>query len=339
MAGGRDAVQTARDASSAVVAPVSTPHARPRGYIDSYRPQTKTRALLDDVLAVVEEYRDHLPLTSRQIYYRLIGARGYEKTEAFYGKLCHHIAMARRGRLIPFSSIRDDGVTTVHLEHFDDADDFRAHLRFKARNYRRNLLANQAVHLEVWCEAAGMISQLARVATDYSVHVYSSSGFDSLSAKKMIADRVCEHEKRAVILHLGDYDPSGVAMFNAAAEDVAAFVLRDRPHGMVSVEFRRVCLTANQVVDLRLPTAPPKPSSHAKTWRGETCQLEALAPDQIAGLLRGAIEDVLDLDLIAADLGEEAMERAELSKVLLPAPNSTAGRNFANYTKPAPGGE
>lgn len=312
---------------------MSAASGRPRGYIDSYRPQAKTRALLDDVLAVLDEYRDHLPLTSRQIYYRLIGAHGYDKTEAFYGKLCHHIALARRGRLIPFEAIRDDGVTTVHLEHFDGADDFRAHLRFKARNYRRNLLASQAVHLEVWCEAAGMISQLARVASEYSVHVYSSSGFDSLSAKKMIADRVCEQEKRAVILHLGDYDPSGVAMFNAAAEDVAQFVLRDRPHGDVSVEFRRVCLTADQVANLGLPTAPPKPSSHSKAWRGETCQLEALAPNQIADLLRAAIEDVLDLDLIAFDLGEEAEERADLIKTLLPAPNSTAGRNHGE-TRP-----
>lgn len=309
---------------------MSASTARPRGYIDNYRPQAKTRALLDDVLVVLEEYRDHLPLTSRQIYYRLIGAHGYEKTEGFYDRLCHHISLARRGRLIPFEAIRDDGVTTVHFEHFDNADDFRVHLRMQARNYRRNLLASQPVHLEVWCEAAGMISQLARVATEYSVQVYSSSGFDSLSAKKMIADRVCERQKRAIILHLGDYDPSGVAMFNAAAEDVAEFVRRDRDYGDISVEFRRVCLTPEQVVDFGLPTAPPKPSSHAKAWRGETCQLEALAPDQIADLLHDAILDVLNPKLISSDLAEEAVERADLTRLLLPAPSSTAARNSSD---------
>ncbi len=309
---------------------MKTPSAasRPRGYIANYRPQARTRALLDDVMAVLAEYEEHLPLTSRQIFYRLIGAYGYEKTEAFYKQLCHHIALARRGRLIAFEAIRDDGVTTINLEHFDDADDFRAHLRFKARTYRRNLLAAQAVHVEVWSEAAGMITQLARVASDYSIRVYSSSGFDSLSAKKMIADRVCEQEKRAIILHLGDYDPSGVAMFNAAAEDVTAFVMKDRPHGLVSVEFRRVCLTADQVEQFNLPTAPAKATdSRTKAWRGETCQLEALAPDQIADLLRTAIEEVLDLDLIASDLSIQAQEREELVKFLLPAPSSTAGRN------------
>lgn len=301
---------------------------RPRGYMPDYRPQERTKLLLCDVLAVLDEYEEHLPLTSRQIFYRLIGAYGYEKTEAFYGKLCHHIAMARRGRMIPFKSIRDDGVTTFNMEHFDDADDFRAHLRLKAKNYQRNLLASQAVHVEVWCEAAGMLPQLYRVASKCSVQVYSSSGFDSLSAKKMIAERVCEQEKRAVILHLGDYDPSGVAMFNAAAEDVTAFVMADRPHGLVNVEFRRVCLTADQVKQFKLPTAPAKTTdSRTKSWSGETCQLEALAPDQIASLLQTAIEEVLNLDLIDADLAIEAVERIELIKLLLPAPDPTAGRN------------
>ncbi len=55
------------------------------------------------------------------------------------------------------------------------------------------------------------------------------------------------------------------------------------------------------------------------------CQLEALAPDQIAVLLRTAIEDVLDLELIASDLSIEANEREQLVKFLLPAPSSTAG--------------
>ena len=151
---------------------------RPRGYIANYRPQERTRALLDVVMAVLVEYKDHLPLTSRQIFYRLVGTYGYEKTETFYAKLCHHIALARRGRRIPFGVIRDDGVATFSLEHYANADDFRAHLRLKAKNYRRDLLAGQAVHVEIWCEAAGMLPQLHRVAAQYSVNVFSSSGFD-----------------------------------------------------------------------------------------------------------------------------------------------------------------
>lgn len=85
---------------------------RPRGYIAEYRPQAKTRRLLADAQAVLDEYQSYWPLTCRQIYYRLIGAHGYPKTEDFYARLCEHLANARRARVIPFDAIRDDGVTT-----------------------------------------------------------------------------------------------------------------------------------------------------------------------------------------------------------------------------------
>ena len=290
---------------------------RARGYIPNYRPQRKTEALLDVVREVLEEYRDHWPLTCRQIYYRLIGAHGFDKTEQFYGKLCHHLSNARRGRLIPFDAIRDDGVSTVNFRHFDGEDDFRAHLRRQAEGYRRNLLARQERHIEVWCEAAGMILQLADVATDFSVPVYSSSGFDSLTAKKNLADRICEIGKPTVILHLGDFDPSGASMFDVIAEDVGAFVEADKPWNTVSVVFERVALTAEQVVSHSLPTAPAKATdSRSRAWEGETCQLEALAPDQIAHLLRAAILSHIDDELRADDMLAQWTERQQLTRLI-----------------------
>jgi hypothetical protein len=215
---------------------------RPRGYIQHYRPRPATEALLADIRAVLEEYGDHWPLTARQIFYRLVGAHGYAKTEQFYERLCSHLSNGRRGHRIPFAAIRDDGVSLVPVEHFEDADAFYGHVRHIGETYRRDKMARQPVYLEVWCEAAGMAPQLAEVARAYSITVYSCSGFDSTTAKKDIADRICREGRRAVILHLGDHDPSGVSIFEAAAEDVAAFVAADRPHGLCTVEFRRVAL-------------------------------------------------------------------------------------------------
>lgn len=294
-------------------------HLRParRGYLDGYRPQAKTRDLLDSARAVLNEYRDHWPLTCRQIFYRLIGAHGFEKSEGFYSKLCHHLANARRARVIPFKAIRDDGVSTVTLDHFDDADHFRARVRRQAETYRRNVMADQRLHVEVWCEAAGMILQLADVAHRYSVPVYSSSGFDSLTAKKALADRICSIGKPAVIIHLGDYDPSGAAMFSVIAEDVGAFVAADRPWGGVDVRFERVALNAEQVAAYGLATAPAKASdSRSARWEGGTCQLEALAPDQIAELLDNAIMRLIDAEAMGVALNAEADERRALTRFL-----------------------
>ena len=297
---------------------------RPRGYITNYNPQTRTLDLLDAVKAVLDEYADYLPMTARQIFYRLIGAHGFPKTEAFYGNLCNHLANARRAGVIPFDSIRDDGVTIIRRNYFASEDDFRFHLRHLARNYRRDFMATQPLYIEVWCEAGGMLQQLSDVAHPYSIRVYSSGGFDSLTAKKDIADRIIETGKPAVILHLGDFDPSGESIFRSAAEDVTAFVQADRLSGLVTVEFRRVALTADQVLEFGLPTAPAKASdSRSKAWSGETCQLEALTPRQIAEILDTAIRDCLDLDQLNFDQAAEHHERASVTRLLLTGPGAS----------------
>ena len=54
---------------------------RPRGPVSDWTPQATTVALLAQVDAVLDEYRDHLPLTCRQVFYRLVGTVGYAKDE------------------------------------------------------------------------------------------------------------------------------------------------------------------------------------------------------------------------------------------------------------------
>lgn len=289
------------------------------GYITDYNPRAKTRVLLDRVQDVLDEYRAYWPLTCRQIFYRLVGAHGYDKSEAAYNRLCHHLANARRARLIPFHAIRDDGVTTFNYGHFDDSDAFLRYVRGLGRHYTRNKLAAQDVHIEVWCEAAGMLPQLKDVAEPFSVPVYSSGGFDSLTAKKRLADRICEISKESVILHLGDYDPSGETIFDSVAQDVTAFVKADRPHGFVTVEFCRIALTRDQVSAYDLPTAPAKISTHSKNWDGGTCQLEALPPNVIAQIVRHEIAARFDHLRLEADQFREEEDRDQITRLLLPA--------------------
>ena len=289
------------------------------GYIDDYRPYAKTRDLLDQVQAVLDEYRPYWPLTCRQIFYRMVGAHGYDKTERAYGRLCNHLANARRGRLIPFEAIRDDGVTTYRRDHFEDRDDFLRHVRHMGERYTRDKLAGQDLHMEVWCEAAGMLPQLDSVAAPFSVRAYSSGGFDSLTAKHDLAQRIIRIEKPTVILHLGDFDPSGESIFKSAERDVTAFVEADRPHGMVEVQFERVALTRAQVAEYDLPTAPPKATdSRSKAWEGGTCQLEALPPNVIADILREALWRHIDPTRYREDCKAEEADREAINRLLLP---------------------
>lgn len=250
---------------------------RPKGYAP-WHPQIRTRALLEQVNAVIDEYRDFLPLTVRQIFYRLVANHGYDKTEQSYSRLSEHLVRARRARLIPFYFIRDDGVIVYSPDSFENIEAFWDDTGRRIRDYRRDRQEGQAQRIELWCEAAGMAPQLARTCDEYSVPVYSSGGFSSLTAVRHIVVRATDRNHPTVLLHVGDHDPSGESIFEAMAADAAAFLREDRIIATQTITAVRVALTTDQVTAYKLPTAPAKATdSRTAKWHGETCQLEALA--------------------------------------------------------------
>jgi hypothetical protein len=283
---------------------------RKRGFID-WNPRDETRALLDQVQAVLDEYEEHLPLTNRQIFYRLVGAHDYSKTENAYNNLCEMLQKARRSRMIPFSAIRDDGVITHELQTYASEEDFLETERYRAMGYLHDHREGQAALLMLWCEAGGMVPQLAAVADDYIVPVFSSGGFDSLTAKYDFAEKIAEGGRPVTVLHIGDHDPSGGHLYLALKEDIEAFV--NELGG--EVEFTRLAVTPEQVKRLRLPTAPPK-KSDKRAFRGQTCQAEAIAPNELARIVRDAIEARTDKRILDRVLKHEKRERNALLKRL-----------------------
>lgn len=76
-----------------------------------WEPKPATLDVVADIQEVLREYRAYLPMTVRQIFYRLV-AKGYPKTHKFYKyKVVEYCGRARRAGMIPFSAIRDDGLS------------------------------------------------------------------------------------------------------------------------------------------------------------------------------------------------------------------------------------
>jgi hypothetical protein len=288
--------------------------ARPRGFIERWVPRAETRVLLDQVNQVLAEYLNLLPLTLRQIFYRLVGAYGYEKTEKASKRLGETLNKARRAGLVDMDAIRDDGFTSAAPVFFDGVDDFLATVADWAQNLRLDRQAGQQRRLALWCEAAGMVPQLELVAAPFGVGVYSSGGFDSLTDKHRIG-REWSGEP-VTVLHLGDHDPSGVHCFSALEADVVAFA---RHYGG-DIEFVRLAATPEQARRHGLPSAPPKETDHRSFDGNETWQLEALDPHTLADVVRGAIEARLDWAPYERVLAEESKARQGLLSQLGLAP-------------------
>jgi hypothetical protein len=279
---------------------------RPRGFVP-WSPRSKTRPKLDAVQAVLDQYSDYLPLTIRQIFYRLVGISVLGKSEKEYGALCDLLNRARRSHVIPMSSIRDDGFMGglgIRIG-WTDPQEFVDSTLDEARKYRKDRQAGQWRRLVIWCESAGMVPQVERVATDYGVTVKSSGGFDSTTVRHEVA----EAWSGTTILHMGDYDPSGECMFDALDEDVRTFA----EYYEQDTYFERIAVTPEHIARYELITSPPKPSTHQQRKRmTETVQLEAISPDDLASLVRDAIESRISLDQYRNVLAFEKNERAQL---------------------------
>jgi hypothetical protein len=270
--------------------------------------------LLEQVRAVLHEYAAHLPLTIRQVFYRLVGAYGFAKTERAYKQLGEHLNRARRAGLIAWEALRDDGVTIREPHAWASAEHLIRSILLEVERFRLDRQQAQPRRLVIAVEAQGMVPQIERIAAPYGIAVHSSGGFDSVTAKYQLAERLGQYEA-VEVLHLGDHDPSGVHLFLSLADDVETLAT---DLGLdVDIEFTRLAVIPEQVRTLRLPTAPPKPTDRRR-FEGDTVQLEAIPPDALARIVREAIEERLDRAAYETVLAEEEKGRQGLSRQLWP---------------------
>lgn len=284
----------------------------------SWKPQKRTLSVLEDIETVLEEYREYLPLTIRQIFYRLVG-KGYPKSETFYSNVQETLNRARRCGRISFSSIRDDGVSRQGGESmgYDSPEDYYRTNEELSNFYSRSWHDDQPAFVRVLAEAAGMVPMIGRAVRPFRVGVASSSGFDSLTVKHDLysdaKERMRDFGQTTTLLHLGDHDPSGVSLFESMAEDFDTFGADEGFDGLIEV--RRVALTPEQILGVGIATKPDevKPTdSRSKSFieRGlePAAQLEAIPPDTLSEIVRQAVKDSLDLDILTASREKEQRE-------------------------------
>ncbi len=278
----------------------------------SWTPTPDSVDLLDKVNDIITAYTAYLPLTARQVFYRLVGACGYPKDEKAYSRLLYNIQRARRAGMLDWHAIRDDGVTSQSAGHWtpiEDPTDWLKLMMPESREYVLNPQDDQEHYIELWCEAAGMVPMLSGMVRDFGIPVYSSSGFDSVTAKYDAYRRFVSRSVPTRVLHVGDYDPSGWAIFQANAEDITAFG--------ASAEFIRVAVLARHIARYSLPTAPPKAKDKRRGFTDtRTVQAEALDPADLERLVRDAIEVTWDHAAASALTERQREARAEIDAKL-----------------------
>jgi len=245
--------------------------------------------LLQAARTIIDGYED--PISIRHLFYRLVGERRIAKDESEYKKLCSHLAKWRRSGDISYAAFVDG--TRWHLGStiFDDA---AAALRDSVTGYRKNLWKDQDHYVEVWVEKDAIAAMVSDVADVWGIKTFICRGFASISSTYSCAQtfkRAIQNGKKPVILYMGDHDPSGVAIDVSLMKHMEDYGIADQ------VEFHRVAILVDQIVEFDLPTRPAKKNDgRGKGWVGECVEIDTLSTAQIQSLLEERIESYVDQD-------------------------------------------
>jgi hypothetical protein len=171
--------------------------------------------------------------------------------------------------------------------------------RYSVDNYRNA----QPYHLELWCEKTTMNDILLPLCERYGMTLQTGAGELSITAAKVLAQRIEQIGKPARILYISDYDPAGQSMPVAVSRKLEYFARNEQLD--IDVRLFPVVLTANQVAQYQLPRTPIKESERrkesfeARHGQGATelDALEALRPGELQRILRRYIERYYDTTL------------------------------------------
>jgi hypothetical protein len=231
------------------------------------------------------------------------------KTENEYNStVCRLLVKMRRAGEIPFHWISDNTRWMRKPRTFSSLEDA---LRLTRQTYRRSLWDNQDVYVEVWTEKDALAGVLLDVTREWDVPLMVSRGFSSITYLHSAAENIAEQDKPTFIYYFGDHDPSGVVVDRKIEQGLREFA----PDA--EIEFERVAVRPEQIVEWRLPTRPTKKTdSRSKSFEGESVEVDAIEPARLRQIVRGCIEKHVDRQALAVLRVAERNEREHFARLI-----------------------
>jgi hypothetical protein len=239
---------------------------------------------------MLDVLREDQPQSVRHMFYRMTNPRltePVEKSEAGYRHVQDRLVKMRRAGTVPYGWITDATRRGYFVSTFDSPSDF---IRRMSGLYRADLWQQADYYCEVWVESRSIAGVIQDLCEELAVSLYPSGGFTSLTLAFEAAESINEaHNGRDVVTsYIGDYDPAGVLIDVAIERE-----LRQHLDPAVNLEFQRIAITEQQIVELDLPTKPRKAGDRRAPHILNTVEAEAMPAGLLRELLRERIEALL----------------------------------------------
>lgn len=262
--------------------------------------------------AIIMQYT--MPLTLRQLYYRLVAKMVIPNNLNTYKRLSAWMVKARENGDINHKKIIDrvryiDGQYT----YFENPDAFKKYWteRFLNgwRQYTRSSWEGQKYYAEVWIEKDALFDVVSQVSNEHRCITAVARGYSSFSFVRDAIERwqdPLDLGREIRVIYLTDFDPAGEDMARDLKERISRYTDLD---GEEVVE--KVALTPDQVELYNLPSAPVKTRQNAsgrtvyadsrapafiEKYGNVVVELDALEPPTLQDIVRTSIRQYIDVD-------------------------------------------
>lgn len=243
-----------------------------------------------------------IKLTVRQIYYRLISDpyNLFENTGSKYKQFDKMLVVARERREVDYTKIEDRTREALGGDFgYDNPQEFLRseidYLKNCWQDYKMEIWTDQDYKLEIWVEKDALTNLINQVAKDFRVLVFPSRGYSSFTKIMECLERLEGYsDKKRVVLHLIDHDPSGLDMTRDLEKRLSAY-------GGDSIQIKKIGLTYDQVEKFNLRPNPVKKSdtkaeNYINQFGPDCWELDALPPLELQNLVVESIKEYIDFD-------------------------------------------
>lgn len=311
---------------------------RGREVFEVYKPKADGMALLHEIQDIVEDYgKQGLTLTLRQLYYQCVTKNLIRNEEKQYKRVGDIVSRARRGGMLPWNAIEDRVRQPEMPSEFNNLRDL---IDAAFRSYRLPRLKGQETYVELWVEKDALAGVLAPLARAYHVVLMVNRGYSSTSAMYAAGTRIrdsCKRlgAKRALVLYLGDHDPSGEDMVRDVSERLreyanSGYLLYQTADAKIKahlrgastpITVRKIALTKEQVNTYNPPPNPAKLSDsraakYVEIHGAQSWEVDALPPVTLRQIIEDELGSTIDDDLVREIVRTEESDKRRLLKAM-----------------------
>lgn len=261
-----------------------------------YQPANFTQKTLATIARANEVLGDFaargFDLTVRQLYYQFVARQWIENKQKEYKRLGEIVSAARLAGLIDWNHLIDRTRNLASRSHWTTPEDI---IHACVESYHEDLWEQQPLYVECWIEKDALVGVLQQACTELDVPYFSCRGYTSQSEMWAAAMRLRRKAKSrpALVIHLGDHDPSGIDMSRDIFARLALL------SGGANIKLRRIALNMHQIEELNPPPNPAKVTDsryadYTAKFGEESWELDALDPDILVSLIQDEIRGEID---------------------------------------------